>query len=60
MSRLDISYVTSPREEFRQFAKNRVDGLGLTEQEGTVELYRQAMEEGLAYLSDEDEAVSCD
>ena len=60
MSRLNISYVTSPQEEFRLFAKNRIQGLGLAKEEATVELYRKAMEEGLAFLSEETEALLCD
>ena len=60
MSRLNISYVTSPYEEFRQFSKSRIEGLSLTEQDATVDLYRRAMEVGLAYLSDENQESSCD
>jgi hypothetical protein len=52
MGRFNISYVTCPKDEFRSFAKGRIEGLALTENHETVELYRQAMEEGLAFLEE--------
>lgn len=52
MSHLNTPYVASPREEFRQFAKSRIEGLTLTEKEEDLQVYKEAMAQGMERLEE--------
>ncbi len=57
--RSTIPYMAPPSEEFRQFATSRIEGISMTESMETVELYKEAMEEGLQRLGSISENPSC-
>lgn len=50
--------VISPKEEFRRFALSRIEGLSMTEEPATIDLYREALELGLARLTQKCEVPS--
>ena len=43
-------YVSSVEEEFLRFSQTRLEGLSLTEDEASLKLYRQAIEDGLGQI----------
>lgn len=53
VSPFEDELVQSPVTEFRLFCKGRLGGLELTEDEGSLEAYRQAFDLGLRILKGE-------
>ena len=51
--------VIPPKEEFRQFSLSRIEGLSMTEDQVTLDLYREAMELGLARLEQKRGGLPC-
>lgn len=50
MKALEDAFVRSPKEEFRQFAESRMEGMGLTANDEQIQLVREAMERGISIL----------
>jgi hypothetical protein len=52
MTKPNTPYVSSVEEEFSRFAKARLEGLELTEDDHILGLYREAIDEGLRQLKE--------
>jgi len=53
MTLFEQPIVQTPLEEFRQFTATRLEGLEITEEEASLEVYRRAVEMGLNILKAE-------
>lgn len=50
---IDQKIVSPPKEEFYEFCKNRINGLRLTLEDSTLQLYQEALEQGMNELEPE-------